>query len=373
MNRKQHPSVIQFLLIFALLVVPLGGAYATLKVEPVFTNLQSPWAFAFISDTDVLITLKGGEVLLANLQTQQSLSLVGVPPSVVKGQGGLLDIELHPQFNNNQQLYLSFAYETKEGYTTALAKARLAEDRLLATEIIFVAEAHGSGGRHFGSRLEFDDLGYLYMTIGDRGQRDLAQDLSVHQGKIVRLHDDGRVPEDNPFVGTAGARPEIYSYGHRNPQGMVFDHNNKRLWIHEHGPRGGDELNLVLAGKNYGWPLVTFGREYYGPKISDHTSMAGMESPVFQWTPSIAPSGMDIYRGELFKDWQDDILVGALKYQLLTRVEMKDSEAMSEHRYLERSARIRDVKVGADGAVYVLTDAGRGQLWRVTPEDIARN
>lgn len=344
-----------------------GSAQAALSAEVVLNNLQAPWAFAFISDSEVLITLKGGEVVIANLDNQQTTSLTGVPDSVVKGQGGLMDIELHPDFANNQWLYLTFTHSTEAGYTTALAKSRLLQNSLQNTKTIFIAQAFGSGGRHFGSRLTFDDQGYLFMSIGDRGERDYAQDLGRHNGKIVRLKEDGSVPEDNPFTNQPGALPEIFSYGHRNPQGMVFDLQNKRLWIHEHGPRGGDELNLVQAGKNYGWPLVSYGREYYGPKISDQTEMAGVNGPVFQWTPSIAPSGMDIYQGELFSDWEGDILVGALKYQLLTRVDMQGTKAVSEQRYLEKRARIRDVKLGPDAAIYVLTDGPGGELWRVTP------
>lgn len=357
---------------FALLVLLLclaTSVHAQLNATVMLQNLKSPWALAFISETEVLISLKGGELIMANLANQQTDSLPGVPDSSVRGQGGLMDVELHPDFKNNQWLYLTFTLKTKDGYTTALAKSRLVKSakRLADTRIIFTARAFGSGGRHFGSRLAFDNLGFLYMSVGDRGEREHVQDLMRHNGKIVRLHDDGRIPADNPFTGDADVLPDIYSYGHRNPQGMVYDHANQRLWINEHGPKGGDELNLVVPGKNYGWPRVSHGREYSGQIISETAELDGTESPVFHWTPSIAPSGMAIYRGTVFSDWQDNILVGALKYQLLTRVVMQGTTALTEHRYLEGKARIRDVKVGPDDAVYVLTDGANGQLWKVTP------
>jgi aldose sugar dehydrogenase len=355
------------LTLFISLLLTCSAARSDLSPEIILKNLQSPWALAFISESEALITLKGGELLRANLNNQKTIPVSGVPESVIRGQGGLLDIELHPQFTNNQWIYLTFTRKTIAGYTTALAKARLQSHQLTGSKVIFTAQAYASGGRHFGSRLAFDNLGYLYMSIGDRGQRDFAQDLMRHNGKIIRLLDDGKIPADNPFIGNSNALPEIYSYGHRNPQGMVFDKKNNQLWIHEHGPMGGDELNLILPGKNYGWPLVSYGREYYGPRISEHTELPGVENPVFYWVPSIAPSGMTIYDHDRFKEWQGDILIGALKYQLITRVIMEDTKALAEQRYLEGSARIRDIKTGPDGAIYVLTDGANGQLWRIVP------
>jgi len=364
-NRPSTTSTLCLLTVLLTTHIYAGGA--SLNTEVILKKLPSPWALALLPDQQVLITSKQGDVLLADLNSQKIRILPGSPESSVRGQGGLMDIELHPDFATNKLLFLTYTLKTQRGYSTALARARLDEHMLADTETIFIAEAFGSGGRHFGSRLAFDDRGFLYMSIGDRGERDYSQDLMQHNGKIVRLNDDGSVPKDNPFTGQPNVLPEIYSYGHRNPQGMVFDMETKRLWIHEHGPRGGDELNLVLPAKNYGWPLVSHGREYYGLAISDSPELAGTESPVFHWTPSIAPSGMAIYQGDLFKEWQGDFLVGALKFQLVTRVIMQDTKAMAEERMLERGSRIRDVKVGDEGAVYVLTDGDNAELWRVTP------
>ncbi len=339
-----------------------------LHVETVVEELEFPWGLAFLPSGEALITLKKGRLVKVDLNTGKQTEITGLPESTVRGQGGLLDVELAPDFEKSSWIYLTYSVAKGWGYTTELARAKLQGNTLEQVEILFTAKAEGFGGRHFGSRLAFDHEGYLYMSIGDRGDRDKSQELNHHHGKIVRLHADGRVPKDNPFLNQPGALPEIYSYGHRNPQGMLYDMQSKRLWLHEHGPKGGDELNLVERGANYGWPLVTFGREYSGLKITDQTEMEGVVSPAFQWTPSIAPSGIMMVDSPLFPDWQGDILVGALKFQLVTRVEMDGTKAVGENRFLQLGHRIRDIKQGPDNALYVITDSGLGQLWRITPK-----
>ncbi|WP_246840937.1 PQQ-dependent sugar dehydrogenase [Hahella sp. CCB-MM4] len=345
------------------------SAHAGLKVEVLLNALDSPWGMAFLPNGEMLITMKGGALMRTDLKTKSFRWIQGLPESTVQGQGGLLDVALHPDFSSNHWVYLTFTRKVAGGYTTALARGQLNSDRLDNMAILFTANAVNTEGRHFGSRIAFDDKGYLFMSVGERGEREYAQDLSRHNGKVLRFRDDGSVPESNPFYGRPNAQPEIYSYGHRNPQGLAFDFETGRLWLHEHGPRGGDELNLIKAGSNYGWPLVTFGREYSGFAITDKTEMAGVDSPVFYWDPSIAPSGLAVYRGSLFPEWNGDLIVGALKYQLITRVRMSGIKALGEERYLkERRSRIRDVEIGPDSAIYVLTDGDDGQLWRVTPK-----
>ena len=370
MMRSLSLTISFIFLFFSSLPMAAGASSSKLKVETVIRELDSPWAIAFLpSGKEMLVTLKNGKILLINLTNQEVVSTIdNFSDSSIKGQGGLLDIETHPQFSKKPWIYVSYTKKVKSGYTTALARGLLGTKKLSDIEVLFTAKAIGGGGRHFGSRLAFDERGYLYMSIGDRGERELAQNLQRHNGKIIRLHDDGRTPKDNPFVNRSDVLPEIFTYGHRNPQGMVFDKLTNRLWIHEHGPRGGDEINLVQAGKNYGWPVVTHGREYYGPKISEKTEMEGIESPVYVWVPSIAPSGMDIYNHKLFPNWNGSLLIGALKDQLLAKVRMNGVKALGEERYLESMGeRIRDVKMGPDGAIYIITDGRKGKLWRVLP------
>ncbi|WP_020407353.1 PQQ-dependent sugar dehydrogenase [Hahella ganghwensis] len=367
MNQTSIRYFVAIFLCFALQTASVS--YADLKVQPLLRSLDSPWGMAFLPDGEVLITMKEGALLRTDLQNKNPRWIEGLPDSSVKGQGGMLDVALHPNFETNHWIYLTFTRKVSGGYTTALARGVLKSNSLDKVVVLFTANAVNTGGRHFGSRLAFDNQGYLYMTVGDRGEREFAQDLLHHNGKVLRFHDDGRIPEDNPYVGRLDALQEIYTYGHRNPQGLVFDERSGRMWLHEHGPRGGDELNLLKSGANYGWPVVTYGREYSGFSITDKTEMPGVESPVFYWDPSIAPSGLTIYRGNLFSDWEGDLIVGALKYQLVTRVQMSGDIALGEERYLgSRNERIRDVDVGADGALYVLTDGNDAQLWRVLPE-----
>jgi glucose/arabinose dehydrogenase len=279
-------------------------------------------------------------------------------------------VELHPDFSANRLVYFSYSEPGAEGAGTAVARASLneAEGRLENLEVIFRQEPKSSGGRHFGSRLVFAPDGMLFVTLGERGQREQAQDPSVNRGQVVRITPEGEAPPDNPFVGREGYRPEIWSYGHRNPQGAALHPETGRLWIHEHGARGGDEVNVPEAGKNYGWPVISYGRHYSGAKIGVGTHKEGMEQPVHYWDPSIAPSGMDFYTGKVFPAWRGDLLVGALKSRLLARLELDGGEVTHEESLLEDlGERIRAVDVGPDGYVYLLTDSAAGRILRLEP------
>jgi glucose/arabinose dehydrogenase len=294
--------------------------------------------------------------------------LEGVPPVYARGQGGLLDVALDPEFASNRLIYLSYAAEGDGGNSTRVARATLGDDRLENLQVIFTAEPLVRSSKHFGSRLAFDPAGHLFITVGERGQGDRAQDLGDHNGTVIRLHSDGSVPEDNPFLGTAGALPEIFSYGHRNAQGMAIHPETGSPWLHEHGARGGDEVNVVRPGVNYGWPVITYGIDYSGAPIGEGTHKEGMAQPIYYWVPSIAPSGMAFYDGEAFPEWRGDLFVGALRSQLLARLELEGERVVAEERLLEGAiGRIRDVEVGPDGYLYLLTDESEGGIYRLEP------
>jgi glucose/arabinose dehydrogenase len=299
-----------------------------------------------------------------------SKPLNGVPKVVARGQGGLLDIALDPRFEENRFIYLSYAEPGERGTAgTAVARGRLGNGRLDDVQVIYHQQPKVDGGNHFGSRLVFGRDGTLFVTQGERfNYSEQAQDLSSHLGKIVRINADGSVPKDNPFVGSSGARPEIWSYGHRNVQSAALDPQNGQLWTVEHGPRGGDELNHPEAGKNYGWPVIGYGVHYMGGKIGEGTAKAGMEQPVYYWDPVIAPSGMAFYTAEAFPDWKGNILIGSLTPGLLVRLVMKDGRVAREERYLaDLRERIRDVRQGPDGFIYLVTDSRDGRILRISP------
>jgi glucose/arabinose dehydrogenase len=342
---------------------------AAFAVERMTGGLEHPWSMAFLPDGGMLVTERAGRLRLVdeafNLVPEP---LTGVPTAFARGQGGLLDVVLHPDFAENRLVYLSYAYLGDGGAATAVARGRLGAGGLEDTEVIFESNALASGGRHFGSRLAFDDAGHLFVTHGDRGERERAQKLGDHAGSLLRLDDDGSVPDDNPFVGQADALPEIYSFGHRNPQGMAVHPETGAIWLHEHGPRGGDEVNIIEAGANYGWPVVSQGREYASGRPVGADEAAGMIPAIHVWDPSIAPSGMAFYTGDAFPEWQGDLLVGALAYQLLARLELDGGTVVQEERLLEGElGRIRDVRVGPDGLVYLLTDDANGGIYRLSP------
>lgn len=338
-------------------------------VASLASGLEHPWGMVFIGRGELLITERSGQLSLVNLKLGTSDRVSGLPRIAARGQGGLLDLALHPDFATNRLLYFSFSAAGPGGAGTEVARGRLQGKELHDVEVIFKAFPKSNGGRHFGSRLLFDPQGYLYITLGERGVREQAQTLSTHPGSIVRLHDDGAIPGDNPFVGVEGARPEIFTYGNRNPQGMALQPGTDLIWTHEHGPQGGDEVNVVVAGTNYGWPVITHGRNYgTGTKIGEGTHKEGMQQPLYQWTPSIAPSGMAFYSGDRFPKWDGDLFVGSLKFGLLVRLHIEGGGVLSEERLLHgRFGRIRDVRVGPDGLLYLLTDEKNGQLLRLEP------
>lgn len=340
-----------------------------LSIEKLVADLDRPWGLAFLSEQQALITERPGRLWQVDLATGKKQAISGLPKIKNHGQGGLLDVALHPQFEKNTWVYLSYAARGAGGFGTQVLRGRLVDKALQDVAVIFVASGKTNGSRHFGSRLVFDREGYLYVTVGDRGQRSRAQDVADHAGSVMRLHDDGRPAPGNLFQTEPRALPEIYSYGHRNPQGMTLHPETGEVWLHEHGPRGGDELNLVMPHRNYGWPVITYGEEYSGgPVGAGWTEKPGLEQPLYYWVPSIAPSGMSFYQGDLLAKWQGDLLLGSLKFQQLVRLRLQGTQVVHEERLLTRQlGRIRDVRVGPDGAVYLLTDSRQGALYRLSP------
>jgi glucose/arabinose dehydrogenase len=340
------------------------------RVVEVVSGLEQPWALAFLPDGRMLVTEKAGRLRVVKDGRLDPRPLASLPEVAVYGQGGLMDVALHPRFAENGLVYLSFAARgAGGGVGTEVARARLAGHRLEDLRVIFRQAPKGSTGRHFGSRLVFDRQGYLYITLGDRGEMERAQRPGDHAGSVIRLHDDGRVPQDNPFVGRPGWKPEKYTLGNRNQQGAALHPRTGALWTHEHGPQGGDEVTLIRAGANYGWPVITYGVQYViGTQIGEGTAKPGMEQPLHKWVPSIAPSGMAFYAGDRFPGWRGSLFVGALKAQLLVRLELDGEKVVREERLLEGVlGRIRDVRAGPDGFLYLLNDASNGALARLEP------
>ncbi len=324
------------------------------KTEVVISDLSIPWGMAFLPDGSMLITEKSGELI--HFKNDKKIIIKGLPDIKVQGQGGLLDIKLHPDYENNGWIYISYVSSEGEGSgaNTAIMRAKLVGDKLINRELLYKASPNSKKGQHFGSRIEFDDKGYLYFSIGDRGSRDVnPQDLTKDGGKIYRLNDDGSIPSDNPFVNKAGAKKAIYSYGHRNPQGMIKHPKTGEIWTHEHGPRGGDEINIIKKGKNYGWPKISYGINYSGTSFTDHTSLFGMEQPLFYWVPSIAPSGFAIVSSDKYPAWKGDLLVGSLKFQYLERLILKNNQVIKREKLLEGMGRVRSVRQAPDGYIYV--------------------
>lgn len=346
--------------------------HGTLQVSQVVAGLEHPWSMAFLPDRQgLLVTERPGRLRLVSLQGELSEPIEGVPAVYARSQGGLLDVALSAEFARDRLVYLSYAEAGEGGRAgTVVGRGKLSADkrRLEGFEVIFRQLPKLSSGVHFGSRLVFDRDGYLFIALGENNQRSTAQDLDKLQGKVVRLHPDGKVPRDNPFVGQASVRPEIWSYGHRNQQGAALNPWTGQLWTHEHGPRGGDEINIPQAGKNYGWPLATHGVNYSFLPIPEARGKAveGTEPPHYVWEKSPAISGMAFYDGERLAAWRGNLFIGALVGQALIRLELRGDRVVHEERLLEQlDARIRDVRQGPDGYLYVLTDAGNGQLLRL--------
>jgi len=325
---------------------------------------------AFLPNGDILITERPGRLRMVRNGALLPDPVPGTPEVGARGQGGLLDVQVHPDFATNGLVYLTYSKPVQGGATTALFRGRLEGDRLVEGVDLFVADAASGRGEHFGSRLAFDGEGHLFMTIGDRADRPSAQDRSNHKGSVLRLREDGSVPPDNPFLDYPGVRPEIWSWGHRNPQGLTFHPHTGELWSTEHGPQGGDELNRILPGGNYGWPVVTFGREY-GPlrqRISDVTEREGIASPATQWTPSIGASGLAFYTGDRIPAWTGDLFAGGLAEANVVRITLEGNEVVGEEKLLaDHGRRIRDVRDGPDGFLYLLVDAPDAPLIRLEP------
>ncbi len=336
------------------------------------TDLSHPWGVAFLPGGQTVITERSGGLWLADPTTGRKTTVSGAPAVRAAGQGGLLDVVAHPDFAANQRLYFSYSERRDDGLTgTAIAHGRLVmgdTPRLEDLTVIFRMTPASDGSRHFGSRIVFADDGTLWFTIGDRGDRPRAQDPQDHAGSVLRINDDGSIPADNPYADGREARPEIWSIGHRNPQGAAKHPETRELWTVAHGARGGDEINRPEPGKNYGWPEISYGRHYWGGSIGIGTSAPGMEQPVYYWDPSIAPSGLAFVTGDLFPAWRGDLLVGALKFRMLVRLDMQDGQVVGEERLFEDDfGRIRDVRIGPDGAIWMLTDDDNGALVRVAP------
>lgn len=367
------------LILYAVMLTPASQAYAekiirtekvTLKVEEIVRGLEHPWGLAFLPDGRMLVTERPGRLRLIERDgSLVSRPVQGLPPISARGQGGLLDVALHPDFHSNALVYLSYAGPGKGGMGTEVARGRWTGTDLENTEVIFRMMPKSGTGRHFGSRLVFDLEGRLYITLGDRGSRPRAQKLNDHAGSVIRLNADGSVVEDNPFTQKKNAFPEIFSYGNRNIQGAALHPVSGELWAHEHGPQGGDELNIIRAGVNYGWPIITYGVNYgIGTSIGEGTHKSGMAQPLHYWVPSIAPSGMTFYTAEPIPQWQGDLLIGSLKFGLLVRLELDGERIAHEERLLAGElGRVRDIRQGPDGLIYVLTDSDNGSLFRLSP------
>lgn len=344
---------------------------ATFRIETVVRGLQNPWSLAFLPDGALLVTERPGRLRVVRDGALVAAPVAGVPDVFAAGQGGLLDVALHPDFAANRLVYLSYAGRGGDGAGTEVARGRLSEDATALTDVetIFAAAPKTAGRAHYGSRLLFAPDGSLYVTLGDRYSfMQEAQNPGTHLGSIVRITDSGGVPADNPLVGRTDARPEVFSYGHRNVQGIALQPETGRVWAHEHGPRGGDEVNILKPGANYGWPAVTHGVDYSGAVISDRKTAPGMEPSVVVWVPSIAPSGMAFYDGDAFPQWRGDLFVGALAGAHLRRLDVQGDRVNGQEELLDDlNERIRDVRAGPDGFLYVLTDSEDGRVLRLVP------
>ena len=381
-TRKKFSTLAKISCAFALSGLTSLSAYAVdfkeldklaLNVKPVTVaqGISIPWAIEALPNGDLLITERSGILYLLRNNSTSLTKITGLPKIDANGQGGLLDLELHPDFANNQWLYITYSSSEGDGAgsNTALMRAKLSNDhsQLLEPQQLYKGEHNSKKGQHYGSRIVFDNQNYVYFSIGDRGSRDInPQDLGRDGGKIYRLHDDGKIPSDNPFVNQKGAKPAVWSYGHRNPQGMWFDGDNSIFWAHEHGPRGGDELNMIKPKTNYGWPVVSYGINYSGTSFTDLTEKPGMQAPILQWTPSIAPSDMLLVKGDKYPELKGKFLLASMKYAFVSVLEIADGKVVKQSKLLEGIGRIRSLAQGDDGTIYLGLD-GQG-IVRLDPK-----
>lgn len=337
-----------------------------IKIDTLYTGFQNPWGMTWISENRMLVTEKKGEILIFKDDKYTGQKVTGLPSVYNNGQAGLLDITVHPNYAQNGWIYIAYAKPVNNGGATTIARFKLNGNAVADFQELIVTTPVWNGGTHYGSRIVFDNQNFLYFSNGERGSQDNAQDLKNSHGKIHRIHDDGRIPTDNPFVNTSGAVPSIWTYGNRNPQGLYFDKANNRLWEVEHGPRGGDELNILEKGKNYGWPVITYGINYNGTPITNITEKEGMEQPVKYWTPSIATCGMTMVTSDKYPAWRGNILVAALAGTHIARVEMNGTRATGEEKLLPGIGRVRQVSQSPDGYIYAVTE-GTGLLIKILP------
>jgi glucose/arabinose dehydrogenase len=381
-TRKKFSTLAKISCAFALSGLTSLSAYAVdfkeldklaLNVKPVTVaqGISIPWAIEALPNGDLLITERSGILYLLRNNSTSLTKITGLPKIDANGQGGLLDLELHPDFANNQWLYITYSSSEGDGAgsNTALMRAKLSNDhsQLLESQQLYKGDHNSKKGQHYGSRIVFDNQNYVYFSIGDRGSRDInPQDLGRDGGKIYRLHDDGKIPSDNPFVNQKGAKPAVWSYGHRNPQGMWFDGDNSVFWAHEHGPRGGDELNMIKPKTNYGWPVVSYGINYSGTSFTDLTEKSGMQAPILQWTPSIAPSDMLLVKGDKYPELKGKFLLASMKYAFVSVLEIADGKVVKQSKLLEGIGRIRSLAQGDNGTIYLGLD-GQG-IVRLDPK-----
>ena len=322
--------------------------------QVVVKGLDNPWGFTFLPDNSMLITEKKGELI--HFKNGKKIVVAGLPKIEQYGQGGLMDIELHPNFKQNRLIYFTYiaSHGSGKGYNTALMRAEFRNNQLINKKILYKASPNSNRGQHFGSRIAFDTKGFVYFSIGDRGNRNKnPQDITRDGGKVYRLYDDGKIPNDNPFIKSENAKTAIYSYGHRNPQGMEMNPITGEIWTHEHGPKGGDEINIIQKGKNYGWPKASFGKNYIGTRFTKHTSLPNMVDPLHHWTPSIAPSGMAFVNSKKYPELQGNLLVGSLKFHYIANCTLQNGKVVKEEKLLDGVGRVRSIEQGLDGYIYV--------------------
>jgi glucose/arabinose dehydrogenase len=351
----------------AALATPADSVHPDFTVEKLSENLNNPWGMAWLPDGRLLVTERAGQILVFKDDKFTGEKLSGVPEVFAKGQGGLLDIQLHPDYAQNGWIYISYAKPVAGGATTALTRFKLQGNQVVEKQDIFEAKPTLEADYHFGSRIVFDKAKFLYLSVGERGTQPKVQQLDNDHGKVHRMYDDGRAPKDNPFANQKGSRPTIWTLGHRNPQGMVYDAANNRIWAVEHGPKGGDELNLIQKGKNYGWPKTSYGINYDGTVLTKNKELPGVENPVRYWVPSIGPCGMALVTSKRYPNWEGNLLVGALAFQHVARVQLSGAKYNTEEKLMQNVGRFRHVAQSPDGYLYAVTE-GPGQLVKLMPK-----